>query len=187
MTSLGGDTRSGTVLAGSGLGVGDDWQVALEAALDGALGPLMGEAPDLLVLFAGAAFDESYGGILAQAAARSGAREVVGCSASGVIAWRARAGRRAWRGGARAAAAGWVAAARAARPARGSRGSRRLAGAFGTRGECLHGPDPVGGPVHDRHSRAHWRPGTRLSGYDHRGWHGDRSAGRAADVRLLRF
>ncbi|HLZ27967.1 MAG TPA: FIST N-terminal domain-containing protein [Chloroflexota bacterium] len=86
MISLGGDPRSRTVLAGSGLGVGDDWRVALEAALDGALGPLMGHAPDLLVLFAGAAYDESYGGILAQAAARSGAREVVGCSASGVIA-----------------------------------------------------------------------------------------------------
>jgi small ligand-binding sensory domain FIST len=86
VTSLGGDTRSGTLLAGSGLGVGDDWRVALEAALDGALGPLMGEAPDLLLLFAGAAYDESYGGILARAEGRSGAREVVGCSASGVIA-----------------------------------------------------------------------------------------------------
>jgi small ligand-binding sensory domain FIST len=45
----------------------------------------MGQAPDLLVLFAGAAYDENYGGILTRAAERSGAREVVGCSASGVI------------------------------------------------------------------------------------------------------
>jgi len=86
VTSLGGDTQSGLLLAGSGLGVGDDWRVALESALDGALGPLSGQAPDLLLLFAGAAYDESYGGILARARARSGAREVVGCSASGVIA-----------------------------------------------------------------------------------------------------
>jgi small ligand-binding sensory domain FIST len=85
VTSLGGDTQSGVVLAGSGLGVGDDWRPALEAALDGALGSLLGQAPDLLVVFAGAAYDESYGGILARAQARSGAREIVGCSASGVI------------------------------------------------------------------------------------------------------
>jgi small ligand-binding sensory domain FIST len=85
VTSLSGDTRSGTLRAGSGLGVGYDWRVALEAALDGALGPLLGQAPDLLVLFAGAAYDESYGEILARAAEQSLASEVVGCSASGVI------------------------------------------------------------------------------------------------------
>ena len=86
VTSLSGDTRSGTILAGSGLGSGDDWRAALEAALDGALAPLLGQAPDLLVLFASAAYDDSYATILARARARSGAREVVGCSASGVIA-----------------------------------------------------------------------------------------------------
>lgn len=86
MTSGSRDTRSGSLLAGSGLGSGDDWRAALDAALDGALAPLLGDTPDLLVLFAGAAYDESYEGILGQARARSGAREVVGCSASGVIA-----------------------------------------------------------------------------------------------------
>jgi small ligand-binding sensory domain FIST len=85
VTSLSGDTQSRLLLAGSGLGVGDDWRQALEAALDGALAPLLGQAPDLLVLFAGAAYDENYGGILTRTAERSGAREVIGCSASGVI------------------------------------------------------------------------------------------------------
>jgi len=86
MASRGGETQSGTLLAGSGLGVGADWRAALETALDGALGPLMGQPPDLLLLFAGVAYDESYDGILARAAERSGARDVAGCSASGVIA-----------------------------------------------------------------------------------------------------
>ena len=73
------------VRAGSGLGLGDDWQRALAAALDGALRPLEGDAPDLLVLFASPAYSDDYADLLA-AAAKSGASEIVGCSASAVIA-----------------------------------------------------------------------------------------------------
>jgi small ligand-binding sensory domain FIST len=80
------DYNGRVIVAGSGLGTGDDWHDALEVALEAALAPLRGQAPDLLLLFAGAAYDESYGAILARAGERSGAREVVGCSASGVIA-----------------------------------------------------------------------------------------------------
>ena len=71
--------------AGSGLGVGRDWQPALGAALDSALAPLNGEAPDLLVLFVSAEYGEDYAAVLAEATERSGAREIVGCSASGII------------------------------------------------------------------------------------------------------
>jgi small ligand-binding sensory domain FIST len=68
------------------LGVGFDWRLALSDALDGALAPLKSEAPDLLVLFVSADYGEDYAEVLAEAAQRSGAREVAGCSASGVIA-----------------------------------------------------------------------------------------------------
>jgi small ligand-binding sensory domain FIST len=60
--------------------------VALSEALVGALAPLKTEAPDLLLLFVSAAYGENYAELLAQAAQRSGAREVAGCSASGIIA-----------------------------------------------------------------------------------------------------
>jgi small ligand-binding sensory domain FIST len=72
--------------AGSGLGLGMDWRLALDAALDGALAPLDGEAADLLVLFVSAAYGDDYADVLAEAGRRSKAREVVGCSASGIIA-----------------------------------------------------------------------------------------------------
>src|SRR5262245_22629628 len=74
------------VQAGSGLGVGDDWQSALATALERALEPLRGEAPDLLVLFASAAYTEDFGPLLARALEVSGATELAGCSASAVIA-----------------------------------------------------------------------------------------------------
>jgi small ligand-binding sensory domain FIST len=74
------------VRAGSGLGLGADWRTALSTALDEALPPLNGEAPDLLVLFVSAVYAEDYAEVLAAAAQRSGAREITGCSASGVIA-----------------------------------------------------------------------------------------------------
>jgi small ligand-binding sensory domain FIST len=74
------------LLAGSGLGVGDDWRVALDQALDAALGPLAGHAPDLLLLFAGAAYRARFSDLLARAAERTGAMHIAGCSASGVIA-----------------------------------------------------------------------------------------------------
>ena len=63
-----------------------EWRRALDGALDGALAPLNGEPPDLLVLFVSADYGEDFGEVLAAAGRRSGAREIVGCSASGVIA-----------------------------------------------------------------------------------------------------
>lgn len=78
--------RAHSVRAGSGIGAASDWRPALDAALDGALAPLAGEPPDLLLLFANAAFSSSFTDLLAEAAERSGARELAGCGASGVIA-----------------------------------------------------------------------------------------------------
>src|SRR2546428_4198605 len=78
-------TRAGLMRAGSGLGLGSDWRQALGVALEGALAPLGGEAPDLLVLFASASYRQSYAELLAEAADRARATEVAGCSASGVI------------------------------------------------------------------------------------------------------
>ena len=72
--------------AGSGLGLGDDWSVALDAALNQALAPLEGAAPDLLVLFASAEFREHYPSLLQRARERAQALHLVGCSASAVIA-----------------------------------------------------------------------------------------------------
>ena len=78
-------TGVGAVRAGSGLGLGQDWRQALGVALEGALAPLEGEAPDLLVLFASASYRQAYAQLLAEAADRARATEVAGCSASGVI------------------------------------------------------------------------------------------------------
>src|SRR5262245_5595736 len=73
------------LLAGSGLGRDPDWRLALRAALDAALQPLGGAAPDLLLLFASADFVDSYEEMLEMALERTGAGELVGCSASAVI------------------------------------------------------------------------------------------------------
>src|SRR5712691_6167926 len=78
-------TWAGLVRAGSGLGLGSDWRQALGVALEEALAPLNGEAPDLLVLFASASYRLAYAELLAEAADRARATEVAGCSASGVI------------------------------------------------------------------------------------------------------
>jgi small ligand-binding sensory domain FIST len=74
-----------TLLAGGGLGLGAEWRTALGVALDSATTSLDGAQPDLLVLFASAAYGEHYGALLAEAKMRTDAREVIGCSASGVI------------------------------------------------------------------------------------------------------
>lgn len=68
--------------AGSGLGLGQDWR----AALDDALGPLEGIAPDLLVVFASAEYQPHYGALLREVKARTHATNLLGCSASAVIA-----------------------------------------------------------------------------------------------------
>jgi small ligand-binding sensory domain FIST len=79
------DVGAGVLLAGSGLGLGADALAALGQALDGALVPLHGEVADLVLLFASGAYGESYAELLVEAARRSGARHIVGCSASAVI------------------------------------------------------------------------------------------------------
>ena len=79
-------TATQPLVAGSGLGHGPDWQTALDQALDGALGPLAGRVPDLLLLFASDAYAPSFGDLLGRAQQRSGTRALAGCSASGVIA-----------------------------------------------------------------------------------------------------
>ena len=74
------------ILAGSGLGVSDDWPKALSSALEQALAPLDGEAPHLVLLFASAAYGQDYRALLAEVCEQTRATEVAGCSASGVIA-----------------------------------------------------------------------------------------------------
>jgi small ligand-binding sensory domain FIST len=73
-------------LAGSGIGAAADWRPALEQALEGALEPLGGEPPDLLLLFVNSVFAPHFHEVLTEAVERSGARELAGCGASGVIA-----------------------------------------------------------------------------------------------------
>src|SRR5260221_592076 len=64
VTGLSGDVGTGVLLAGSGLGLGADGRAALGQALDGALAPLRGEAPDLLLLFASPAYGETSAELL---------------------------------------------------------------------------------------------------------------------------
>jgi small ligand-binding sensory domain FIST len=78
--------KAQAVRAGSGLGIGGDWSHALTAALEPALAPLHGEAPDLLVVFASAGFADDYARLVARALEISQATELAGCSASAVIA-----------------------------------------------------------------------------------------------------
>ena len=68
------------------MGVAPEWRAALDQALDQALEPLAGEPPDLLLVFANAVFSTDFPELLREAAERSGARELAGCGASGVIA-----------------------------------------------------------------------------------------------------
>jgi small ligand-binding sensory domain FIST len=82
---MGGDAE-GRIRAGCGLGVGDDWHQALSGALEQALAPLAPAPPDLLLVFAGADYRQDFSDLIHAAAERSGARNLAGCSASGVIA-----------------------------------------------------------------------------------------------------
>ena len=75
-----------SIRAGSGLGIGEDWRQALSTALDHALAPLDGEAPDLIVVFANAAYQDDYAALIRHALEVSQATELAGCSASAVIA-----------------------------------------------------------------------------------------------------
>jgi small ligand-binding sensory domain FIST len=85
MSLLPGAKGSQSIVAGNGMGVSSDWRAALGTALDDALAPLRGESPSLLLLFASDSFKAAYPELLQEASERSGAVEVVGCSASGVI------------------------------------------------------------------------------------------------------
>lgn len=73
------------LVAGSGLGIGPAWRDVLDRALDAALLPLAEATADLLVLFANTDFAADYPAMLARTGERTGARNVVGCSGSGVI------------------------------------------------------------------------------------------------------
>jgi small ligand-binding sensory domain FIST len=75
-----------TIRAGSGLGLGADWREALGSAVAQALEPLGGEAPDLVVTFASAAYQEDFTELVQEVLRLTQAREHVGCSASAVIA-----------------------------------------------------------------------------------------------------
>lgn len=75
-----------TLRAGSGLGSGTQWADALGSALDAALTPLAASRPDLVVVFASAAYEAHYAAMLSEIGRRTGAAEVVGCGASAVIA-----------------------------------------------------------------------------------------------------
>ena len=72
--------------AGGGLGIGSDWRSALETALDGALAPLDGDAPNLLLVFASAGYEADYPELIRTAVATSRTTELAGCGASAVIA-----------------------------------------------------------------------------------------------------
>ena len=74
------------IRAGSGLGVGADWRPALASAVTQALQPLDGEAPDLVVTFASAAYQEDFSELLEEVLQVTRATEHAGCSASAVIA-----------------------------------------------------------------------------------------------------
>lgn len=68
-----------------GSGTGNDWEVALEAAIGGAAAVAR---PDLAFLFVHSAFAAQYGPIARSAYARLGAARLIGCSGQGVIATR---------------------------------------------------------------------------------------------------
>src|ERR1700737_1673726 len=72
--------------AGSVLGSGAQWADALVSALDAALTPLAASPPDLVVVFASAAYKSHYAAILSEIGRRTLATEIVGCGASAVIA-----------------------------------------------------------------------------------------------------
>src|SRR5438105_3566479 len=74
------------ISAGSGLGIGSDWRIAISSACAQALAPLADESPDLVVAFISAAYQEEYTEVLQQLAQTTKASHVAGCSASAVIA-----------------------------------------------------------------------------------------------------
>jgi small ligand-binding sensory domain FIST len=87
MTAPGHDiSTTRTLRAGSGLGSGAQWADALGSALDAALTPLAASRPDLVVVFASAAYEPHYAAILSEIRQRTRATDIVGCGASAVIA-----------------------------------------------------------------------------------------------------
>src|ERR1043166_655180 len=86
MTAPGHDVSTRTLRAGSGLGSGAQWADALGSALDAALTPLSASPPDLVVVFASAAYEPQYAAILSEIRRRTQATDIIGCGASAVIA-----------------------------------------------------------------------------------------------------
>lgn len=74
------------IRAASGLGIGVDWRQSVTDALQQVLQPLEGEAPDLVVLFASAAYQEDFAEMLREVLETTQATHLIGCSASAVIA-----------------------------------------------------------------------------------------------------
>ena len=72
--------------AGSGLGLGLDWERALEDAMTQAIGTLEGEKVNLVVVFASADYQQDYAAMLSTIKQHTSAEVVIGSSASAVIA-----------------------------------------------------------------------------------------------------
>lgn len=73
-------------LIGDGLALGDDLRAAVDQAVAAALEPLGGSRPDLACVFVSGASPDAAEEALLRAADALGARNVVGCTAYGVIA-----------------------------------------------------------------------------------------------------
>lgn len=78
-------TSAGSPRATAAIVVHASWAVALEHATDEVMSP--GDpAPDVLLLFASPAYGDDFGRLATAARQRTGARVVIGCSASGFLA-----------------------------------------------------------------------------------------------------
>src|SRR3954471_15177630 len=75
----------GMAFFGDGLSNNPDLRAAAREAVDRAVEPL-GADPDLLAVFVSGPDEEEIGALAPLLAERSGARHVLGCSASGVLA-----------------------------------------------------------------------------------------------------
>ncbi len=72
-------------VAGAAVVDGMPWPEALDAAIAQVVAVRHDQAPDLLVLFASAAYADDFPRLVASARARTGAATLVGCSGSGVV------------------------------------------------------------------------------------------------------
>ena len=66
------------IRAASGLGIGVDWRQSVTDALQQVLQPLEGEAPDLVVLFASAAYQDDFAEMLREVLETTQATHLIG-------------------------------------------------------------------------------------------------------------